>query len=952
MAEAENFGASVSDASASDTGLEPKIAREASIKFRRLLSATSVARSRQGIETPLQPPVSREPHETRSSRKVERLMSACSVAQLHSRNSSTGELPILGSSFLRSGSKTIERLSSGTSAAQSKPNAFALAEATKRSSGQDEKSCMEVNISQRNLKTNRGQPEEPTHFSEIETLSTQDTKNMFPCKELYGKAWSHAGTVSDGQDMTYFETDAEASIPQASSHALGQNYLVYPDKSTLVPIEDKESPQVHAEDEMMRKLNAPEAALAPVPGDIATERSTQDANSSHLNPTEHIRPLSSASNPAPTSVGHARMATAKRDCTAEESKYIPETNSDKIHVCRHNSAVADTALLFRTTPHQCATSKATVPEEIDRNIIQETSSALRPNLTERRQANAVAEILGAKDVSLHRNVDATDSLPTAFQMRYISNIPQNKVEGSAIPVLLQKDNPKELSSIELAQEDVKIQLNPHNVAHTDLKQYYLPSDRPRDETNQSYSIFDRVAQLYPTSVALEPKRELQVPSMEISQSANLDQCIDGGSWIAAASSTGSSSSGRRARLLSRDQMLSWVWRDDRKQASEDSSPDDNADFADNLDPTEFSISPSSASRLNFDSDRSPVLAKFLTEACGESRKIALTPDVIVRRPIGTSTSSFGRISSELTESSEHLQDTNHGLVRRESTKCASSSLGRRSLSGSGRTKNPSGRERHISASRTRSGERLRAHSAVIESNIQGGKAVRRNSIGSLLGAEGSLGSSMVGKRDGMQVPHQHAPAGSLSPSRSGHAAQTPDSMHKSEDNARQNSSVQDSNRLSPQRVSKTRLAFGVRGFVSGRGVLSLLAPRSTVLSRAGPDVPEAARTEFTVAYPVAYTADLLATVCQDSLGLRVFRRTSGDKLRVERAEDSGPHMVAAVLLQTERDGVTHVRIRASRSDRGRTTFAALWTFYDDLVTQLEMLAHDTAAAHATRNNNL
>jgi hypothetical protein len=953
------------------TGLEPKILRATSVRVQRLMSATSVAQSRHGIETPLQPPVAKGPRDARSSRKLERLMSASSVAQLHSNNCSIGEASILESSFLRTGSKKIERLLSATSA-QSKPNGWAFAATNPTSTGQDEKPGFELNEVKSHLRETSDQPEECTNSSGAEAYSRRDTRNTIPCKEFSEKPWCHAGTVSEKQDTTYIETDAEASASCLSCVPNNKNLHKPIDGSALAPTDDTKLLQVHAEKEMRRNIVAQESTLGPVPLEpvpahgVAIDSSPLkatssavcvltadlDEGSSPLDATGHIRPLSSAFNSTPTSVGHARMIASTRCCKTEEPSFSKETKLDQILVFRNNHTHGVSALPCLTILEQFASSKVSEPMRIESAQIQDTNSTFCPTRSEHQQDRGVDKILDTKNAALNENIDTINSLPDESQMQQISIKPQENADRSTILVSRQKDFHSDLGSVELAQGGTQILLNADNVEPKDLQQGDIPSDRPRDEKNHSFAIFERVAQLYPTSAGREPSRELQDLNTEHSPRSKLDQGADGVSWIAAAASSGSSSSSRRARLVSRDQMLAWVGTEDRKQGSEQSNEtDENMDFADNLDPTEFSISPSSASRLNFDLDRSPVLARSLTEDSSDARKSALKPDVIVRRPIGTSVSSFGRISSGLTESSEHLQAKNHGFEKRGSIHRPSSKLGHRSLKSSGQTTNQICSECQVPASCIRPCERVRVQSDVMGTNIPSGKAVRRNSIGSLVGTQCSQEVSIVGNRDGNHVLHQNVSAGSSPQSQSETAPQVPGSKLRSEESMRKRS-VHNSTPLSPQRKSKTRLAFGARGFAGGHGMLSLLAPRSSVLSRAGPDVPEAARTEFTVAYPVAYTADLLATVCQDSLGLRVFRRTSGDKLRVERADNGGPHLVAAVLLQIEREGVTHVRIRASRSDRGRTSFAALWTFYDDLVTQLEMLAHDTATAHAVRNDEL
>lgn len=112
---------------------------------------------------------------------------------------------------------------------------------------------------------------------------------------------------------------------------------------------------------------------------------------------------------------------------------------------------------------------------------------------------------------------------------------------------------------------------------------------------------------------------------------------------------------------------------------------------------------------------------------------------------------------------------------------------------------------------------------------------------------------------------------------------------------------------------------------------------------AGPDTPEAARTEFTVAYSLERAMDAISHISRTDLGKVVYRRQTGTKLRVENADGSvDDHMVASVELRKVMDELTHVQIRCSKSDHGRTAFATLWMFYDDLVTQLDVLAHNAA----------
>jgi hypothetical protein len=119
------------------------------------------------------------------------------------------------------------------------------------------------------------------------------------------------------------------------------------------------------------------------------------------------------------------------------------------------------------------------------------------------------------------------------------------------------------------------------------------------------------------------------------------------------------------------------------------------------------------------------------------------------------------------------------------------------------------------------------------------------------------------------------------------------------------------------------------------------------IRRPGPDAPEAARTEFSVAYSIDRAMDVISRVCREDLRKQVFRRQAGSKLRVENMPGSHDvHLVVSVEMVAVMDGLTHVKVRRSKSDRGRTAFATVWVFYDDLVTQLEVLAHDAHAAVA------
>jgi hypothetical protein len=115
-------------------------------------------------------------------------------------------------------------------------------------------------------------------------------------------------------------------------------------------------------------------------------------------------------------------------------------------------------------------------------------------------------------------------------------------------------------------------------------------------------------------------------------------------------------------------------------------------------------------------------------------------------------------------------------------------------------------------------------------------------------------------------------------------------------------------------------------------------------NRGGPDAPEAAPTEFTVAYSLAKATGIISRICQVDLGKEVYRRKEGNKLRVENRVGSGePRLVASVELRAVSDDLTHVTVRRSKSDHGKTSLAAVWVFYDDLVTQLEVLAQSASA---------
>jgi hypothetical protein len=474
----------------------------------------------------------------------------------------------------------------------------------------------------------------------------------------------------------------------------------------------------------------------------------------------------------------------------------------------------------------------------------------------------------------------------------------------------------------------------------------------------SFSIFERVASLYPPSAFHEAGNDntmAQGSGSLISPDIAFNKSFDGSSWVAAAvGSAGSGSSGRRARLLSRDQMLAWVGTDDTKQESSSSIDfDEVTDFLRASDSNDFFISPSSVSRLKFEDSSSPTLAH---SPAAEDRDVyhgEQKLDTIIRRPIGTTSASFGRISSGLVEKTEDIEHQEHRpLGRRVSIKPTTSNPARRTRNNVVEIASESLTEVLTSFDSRRGKDPTDKALITNGDNFVDWNAAQKISRMKKSMTEDSSGAQTKVQDPGRRKSSSLYGSSSSSPlsgrsmtvKRSGASSRSDDSIAQS--------GAQDQSRMSPQRISKARLAFGAGGFSARRGVLALLAPRSSAVARAGPDVPEAARTEFTVAYPVAYTADLLATVCQDSLGLRVFRRTTGDKLRVERADGDGPHLVAAVTLQGEREGVTHVRIRMSQSDRGRTTFASLWTFYDDLVTQLEMLAHDTAAAHGAREVEL
>jgi hypothetical protein len=87
---------------------------------------------------------------------------------------------------------------------------------------------------------------------------------------------------------------------------------------------------------------------------------------------------------------------------------------------------------------------------------------------------------------------------------------------------------------------------------------------------------------------------------------------------------------------------------------------------------------------------------------------------------------------------------------------------------------------------------------------------------------------------------------------------------------------------------------------------------SDLIRLPGPDVPEAARTEFSVVYPLGYTARLISTTCREDLETDVFTKCTSDKLRVEsKSGSSDPHLVASVDLRSYSNGVSQVRVRVS-----------------------------------------
>jgi hypothetical protein len=422
------------------------------------------------------------------------------------------------------------------------------------------------------------------------------------------------------------------------------------------------------------------------------------------------------------------------------------------------------------------------------------------------------------------------------------------------------------------------------------------SAQPEDP--RSFTIFQRVASLYPASPATaapsaipdprlppaiaRPKRppNIVVPSLEL---GNQDEK----SWIAAASNS-TLSSARRARLLDRDHMLSHVGSPAPGPAGTLITVTTCAGSQPRV--PELRLSPSSAAHLSFDLEDSSHASDQQKSPDTDEAPGSQRPDTIVRRPIGTNASSFERISSRLPGQAADAVDAQrassaHAVVARQSSNLRRS----RSL-------------HDILNSRTFRTTKTTVRAvtqtpAKSDCDAEMDSKLRHNNSAD---ASPSSGPGF-GTANGARGIHEHDYKNVFSPHQSARIRASI-ALHSVPGEMRAKLGM-DPSRSPPDATSTTRLALGIRN-VRNKGESSRSrSSRASIVTRAGPDVPEAARTEFTVAYPVAYTADLLSTVCQDSLGLRVFKRVTGDKLRVERDDREGPHLVAAVLLNTQSDSL-------------------------------------------------
>lgn len=87
--------------------------------------------------------------------------------------------------------------------------------------------------------------------------------------------------------------------------------------------------------------------------------------------------------------------------------------------------------------------------------------------------------------------------------------------------------------------------------------------------------------------------------------------------------------------------------------------------------------------------------------------------------------------------------------------------------------------------------------------------------------------------------------------------------------------------------------------------------------------------------------DVVASACQHHLKLAVYKRHSGDKLRVESIHQRGDRLRISLKFRelTGAQPTTSVDVRPSRLDRDKSNLSRVWEFFTMLVTQLDIGGH-------------
>ena len=118
---------------------------------------------------------------------------------------------------------------------------------------------------------------------------------------------------------------------------------------------------------------------------------------------------------------------------------------------------------------------------------------------------------------------------------------------------------------------------------------------------------------------------------------------------------------------------------------------------------------------------------------------------------------------------------------------------------------------------------------------------------------------------------------------------------------------------------------------------------------------ESTRMTFVLKGDLSNTVHAVATSCQQHLRVGVFKRHSGDKLRVECRDENGKQLTLSLGF-TEQVGLnrrkmTMVEVRPSRKDKGNCSLARLTEFYHKLVTQLDLDGHTVVNTDTRSNTN-